>query len=185
MKTGEKNMPDTPELTLQLPLFDEAAQSIKESGSYDRELTAQELAEIMSVVVSGLTQGQESVSVSMQKMGVRIENSRGRVNGSVKVEKPIKAMIKVMCVLENDVSPDRIQLAELEIHQEAGFTARLAMKAVNIEGKAREVLRDPNDALRLALASQLERRGVRLTGLGTHFTESALAVSLRGEPAAT
>jgi hypothetical protein len=178
-------MPDTPELTLQLPLFDEASQSIKESGSYDRELTAQELAEIMYVVVSGLTQGQESVSASMQKMDVRIENSRGRVNGSVKVEKPIKATIKVMCVLENDVSPDRIKLADLDIHQEAGFTARLALKAVNIEGKAREVLRDPNDALGLALASQLERRGVRLTGLGTHFTESTLAVSLRGEPSAT
>jgi hypothetical protein len=174
-------MPDTPEVVVHLPLFDEAAQAIKERGSYQRELTAQELAGIMSGVVTGLTQGQESVKASMPTMDVRIENAKGIVNGSVRVESPIKATIKVNCALDNDAAPSRIKLAGLDIQQEAGFAAKLALKAVNIEGKAREALRDPNRALELALGSQLKSRGVNLTGLGLHFNESTLAVSLRGE----
>lgn len=170
-------------MVVRIALFDEAAQAIKERGSYQRELTAQELAGIMSGVVTGLIQGQESVRASAPIMDVRIENAKGIVNGSVKVEKPIQATIKVNCELDNDSAPSRIKLAGLDIQQEAGFAARLALKAVNIEGKAREALRDPNRALGLALGSQLEPRGVKLTGLGLHFNESTLAVSFEGEPA--
>jgi hypothetical protein len=170
-------------MVIRLPLFDEAAQAIKERGSYQRELTAQELAGIMSGVVTGLIQGQESIRASAPIMAVRIENAIGIVSGSVNVEKPIQATIKVNCTLDNDVAPGRIRLAGLDIQQKAGFTARLALKAVNIEGKAREALRDPNRALGLALSAQLEPRGVNLTGLALHFNESTLAVSLEGEPA--
>jgi hypothetical protein len=53
----------------------------------------------MSGVVTGLTQGQESVKASMPTMDVRIENAKGIVNGSVRVESPIKATIKVNCAL--------------------------------------------------------------------------------------
>jgi hypothetical protein len=75
-------------MILRLPLFDEAAQTIKERGSFQRDLTAQELAGIMSGVVAGLIQGQESISASVPLLDVRIENAEGIVNGSVKVENP-------------------------------------------------------------------------------------------------
>jgi hypothetical protein len=170
-------------MVLPLQLFDEAAQTIKERGSYKRELTAQELAGIMSGVVAGLLQGQESVRASVPLLDVRIENAKGIVNGSVKVEKPIQAIIRVICALDNDAPPGRIKLAGLNIQQEAGFAARLALKAVNIEEKIREALRDPNKALRLALSSELEPRGVLLTDLGLNFNVSTLTVNIEGETA--
>jgi hypothetical protein len=177
-------MPETHEAVVRLPLFDEAAQALKEKGVYQRELTAQELAGIMSGIVTSLTQGQEAVKASVPAMTVKIEKAKGIVGGSVKVEKPIQATIKVNCALDNDTAPNRIKLAGLDIQTEAGFAAKLALKAVNIEGKAREALRDPNQALGLALASQLEPRGVKLTGVGLHFNEQTLAVNLRGQAAA-
>ena len=176
-------MPDTAEFAFRLPLFDEIAQALKEKGSYQRELTAPELASIMSEVVASLLRGQESVSASIPIMEVSIENARGRVLGTVRMEKPIRATINVNCVLVNDNKPDRIKLADLDVQQEAGLTARLALKAVNIEGKTREVLRDPNRALKQALASQLEQRGILLTVLGLHFNESTLEIRMDSEPA--
>jgi hypothetical protein len=168
-------------MVLRLPLFDEAAQTIKEIGSFQRNLTPQELADIMSVIVAGFIQGQESISASVPRLDVRIANAEGIVNGSVRVEKPIQALIRVICVLDNDPVPGRIKLAGLDIQQEAGFAARLALKAVNIEDKIREALRDPNKALKHALSSQLTPRGVLLTGLSLNFSDSTLAVSLEGK----
>jgi hypothetical protein len=176
-------MPEKQEAVFSLPLFDEAVQAIKEKGGYQRELTAQELASIMSGIVIGLTQGQETVKVSVPAMTVEIEKARGTVWGTVKVESPFQATIIVNCALENDAVPNRIKLARLDVQEEAEFAAKLILKLVNIEGKAKKVLRDPNQALGEALASQLEPRGVRLTGIGWHFNDQTLAVNLRGEPA--
>jgi hypothetical protein len=165
------------------PHIDEAVQAIKASGSYQIELTAQNLEGILTEVVSSLIKEQESVRASEPVLNARIENAKGIVNGSVEVKKPIQAVIKVYCALANDTAPGRIRLAGLDIQQEAAFTARLALKAVNIEGKVREALQDPNRILWRTLNAHLATQGVKLTGLGLHFTESTLAVHLEGEPA--
>ncbi len=174
-------MPEQRESALRMPLFDQIATTLKETGVFQRELTAQELSQIMSGVITSLTAGQDTVRASVPTMGVQIERARGVVNGAVQVEKPIKATIKVNCALANSTDPQRLKLDGLGIQQEAGFAAKLALKAVNIEGKARKALEDPNQALGLALGSQLEPRGVKLTGLGLHFNERTLAVNLRGQ----
>jgi hypothetical protein len=174
-------MPESAEFAFRLPLFDEAAQALKENGSYQRELTSQELASIMAEVVASLLGSQEAVRASIPVMEVRIENAKGVVFGSIRVNKPIQATIKVTCTLVNDTEPGRIRLADLDIQQEAGLTAKIALKAANIEGRTRNVLRDPNRALGQALASQLEQRGVKLTGLNLHFNESTLDIRLNGE----
>lgn len=177
-------MPEQKESTLRLPLFDQIAIALKEIGVFQRELTAQELSQIMSGVITSLTAGQEAVRASVPTMDVQIENARGVVNGAVRVEKPIKATIRVNCALTNDTAPQRLRLDGLNIQQEAGFAAKMALKAFNIEGKAREALRDPNQALGLTLGSQLEPRGVKLTEIGLHFNDRTLAVSLKGQPLA-
>jgi hypothetical protein len=174
-------MPEEQDVKAILPLFDEAAQAIKDVGEYQKELTAQELASIMLGIVIGLTQGQETITASVPALTVKIEKAIGTVVGTVSVEKPIHAVIKVNCVLDNDAAPNRIKLAKLNLHQEAGFAAKLALKVVDIEGKTKKALRDPNQALREVLASQLGHRGVRLTAIGLHFNEHTLAVNVRGE----
>jgi hypothetical protein len=181
-KEGENIMPEQGESVVKLPLFDQAAIALKETGVFEKELSAQELAQIMSGVITSLTAGQDAVKASVAGMQVQIEKSRGVVRGAVRVEKPIQATIKVNCALANDTSPQKVRLDGLDIQQEAGFAAKLALKAVNIEGKAREALQNPNQALGLALGSQLAPRGVQLTGLGLHFNERSLAVSLKGRP---
>jgi len=167
--------------TLNLPLFDQAAMALREKGEFQIELTPQELSQIMLGVITNLTAGKDAVKASVPTMNVRIEKSRGIIGGAVRVEEPIQATIKVNCALVNSDSAQGLRLDSLDIQTEAGFAAKLALKAVNIEGKAREALRDPNQALGLALGSQLEPRGVKLTELRLHFNESTLAVSLRGQ----
>lgn len=102
--------------------------------------------------------------------------------GSIQVEKPITATIGVRCVLGNDTTPNRLRLVGLEVDEKAGFAAKLALKAVNIKGKAQDALRDPNQALFTALGNQLEPKGVKLTGIGLNFKDTTLAVALSGQP---
>jgi hypothetical protein len=104
---------------VKLPLFDEAAAILKEKGIYRKELTSEELAGIMSGIVSKLTEGQDAVKASVPSMDVKIEKAKGTVTGAVRVEKPIQATIKVNCALDNDNETNRIRLADLKIEQEA------------------------------------------------------------------
>jgi hypothetical protein len=171
------------EKSAQVPPFEQVvAAELKEKGAFQRDLTGQDVAGIMRDVVESLVSGQETVKAGIQNISVSIERQQGVVSGAVRVEKPISATIRVNCVLANDRTPERLRLVQLDVKEEAGFFAKAALKAVNIKGKAQEALSDPNRALIQALASQLEPQGVRLTGADFQFKDTALSISLRGEP---
>lgn len=169
------------ELISQVPIFEQAATSIKETGSFQKELSSQDMESIMKGVVSGLLEGQEAVHATVPTMNVQIENGKGIINGSVQVEKPIKATIDLECTLGNDNDPNKIRLVDLDVKTKAGFVAKAALKAANIEGRARNVLSDPNIALSDALKKQLEPKGVVLTGSSLHFGDKTLNISLSGK----
>ena len=175
-------MTETSEKVVQIPLLDQAAAAIKDKGSFQKELTGQELAEIMGSVVKSLTAGQEAVRATVTTMQVQIERQQGTVAGNIQVEKPITATIGVRCTLGNDTAPNRLRLVGLDVEEKASFAAKLPLKAVNIKRKAQHALRDPNQALFTAFGSQLEPKGVRLTGIGLHFGDTTLAVALNGQP---
>ncbi len=168
-----------------LPLFDEAAAALRQSGSYRRDLSAQELAQIMRLIVEGLLSGQEAVRASILHTDVRIEQDQGFVSSRAEVRSPIRATVQTDCALGNDTAPGRIRLLDLNVQQEAGFLAKQALRAFDLEGRARRALSDPNQALALALRSQLEPRGATLSALGLHFNEQTLTVVLHGDPAAS
>lgn len=174
-------MPLPGESAISLPLFDEAAAALKAGGRYRAELSADDLTQIMGGIVAGLLTGQERVRASVLAMDVRIEGERGTVAGAARVESPLKATVGVACVLGNDPNPSRIRLLDLDVRQEAGLLAKQALRAVNIEGRVRELLADPNRALFTALDGQLRSRGARLSALGLHFNQRALTVELHGE----
>ena len=136
----------------------------------------------MGSVVKSLTTGQEAVRVTVPSMQVQIERKQGTVAASIQIEKPITATIGIRCTLGNDTTPNRLRLVGLDVDEKAGFAAKLALKAVNIKGKAQEALRDPNQALFTALGSQLEPKGVKLSGIGLNFKDSTLTVALKGQP---
>lgn len=163
-------------------LLDQAAEMIKEKGTFQRELTSQELADIMGSVVKELTAGQHKVRANVPNMQVRINGQQGIVVGSIRIEKPISATISVRCTLGNDTTPDRLRLVGLDVKEEAGVVARMALSHANIKGEALKALNDPNQILFNALGSQLETKGVKLTDIGLNFRDRTLAVVLRGQP---
>lgn len=171
-------------MVVPLPLFDEAAVALRQSGNYRREMTAQELAQIMALIVEGLLSSQQRMRASVPRMEVRIEQGRGIVSGRAEVRSPISASVETNAVLGNDAVSGRIKLLDLQVRQEAGFLAKQALRAIDIEGRARRALSDPNQALALALRSQLEPRGALLSALGLHFNEQSLTVVLQGGPIA-
>jgi len=168
--------------TVQFPLFDEVARALREKGSYHKELSEQEVAQIMEGVVQNLLAGQAKIKAVVPRPTVHIEHEVGTVSGNVRVEAPIKATIKVDCVLGNDVTPQHLKLIKSDVHEEAGLVAKPILKMVNVERRMREALNNPNQALGTALGSQLQPRGVRLTATELHFNEQTLTVDLKGEP---
>lgn len=179
-------MTGTPDgMILPLPLLDEAAAALCAGGQYRHDLTDAELARVLGLVVGGLAGGQEKVRVRVSGMDVRIAGGRCAAEGGVRVESPLKATIGIRAVLENDARPGYLRLAELRIEQDAGFIARQALKAMDLDGQARRALSDPNAALAEALRTQLAPRGAQLTALGLHLGERTLTVDMRGGPAGT
>ncbi|GHO60719.1 hypothetical protein [Ktedonobacter robiniae] len=168
-----------------LPLFDEVAASLREKKRYQKELSEQEVAQVMESVVRSLLAGQAKIKAVVPKPTVHIEHEVGTVSGNVRVEAPIKATITIDCALENDVVPQHLKLIGSNIKEDAPLPAKLALKALNLKQRVSEKLADPNQALGAALARQLQSRGVRLTETGLHFHERMLVIDLKGEPMST
>ena len=168
---------------IKLPLFDEIAASLRERKRYQKELSEQEVAQIMGSVARSLLAGQAKIRAVVPKPRVHIENGVGTVSGNIRVEAPIKATITVTCALENDGAPQHVKLVRSNVVEEdVALPARRALRDLNLNQKVSEKLSDPNQALSAALASQLESRGVMLTDTGLHFHEHTLVVDLKGEP---
>jgi hypothetical protein len=167
---------------IQLPIFDEMAESLKKKGSYSKELSEQEVVQIMESIVQNLLTGQQKVKAAVPTPKVHIENDVATVSSETHVESPVKATIAINCKLGNDVSPQRLKLIQSDVQEKAGLLDKLKLKAVNVEHRVKKTLSDPNQALSNALESQLEPRGVRLTETALHFHNQTLAVNLKGKP---
>lgn len=150
-------------------------------GHHHVALSPADLSQLLTGVVEALLAGQDRVQATVTSMDTRIVRSAGTASGSIHVQSPLKAIIKVVTHLENDSTPSRLRLRDLQIHQEAGFAAKVALKAANLEGRARTALADPNRALEEILREQLQLRGARLRALGLRFIEDKLVLDLTGE----
>lgn len=162
-------------------LFDQAAWVIKETGEYKKEFTSQEVKDIMSGFVANVVQNQGAENVWVSKMEVVIEKNKGNIKGIIEVKKPAKVTIGIDCTMDNEKNIDKIKLVNLDIKTNAGIGTSLLIMATNVVGKSKESLKDPNNAFKQFLDSQLNPKGVDLTKLGLHFNENTLAVSLSGK----
>lgn len=168
-----------------VPLLEELTAQLEEKGTFQQDLTGEELAGVMRGVFEGLVCDQEGVEADIGDMSAQIEGEQGRFSGTVRVGKPLEATVGGDCLLTNDETPGRLRLVSLDVREEAGFIAKVALKAVNVKGIIEKALSDPNGALEIGLARQLESRGVRLTAVELQFGDKALSVLLRGEPILT
>jgi len=169
------------ELHSSIPLLENITSSIKQTRKFEQSMTGQDVEQIMKGVVSGLLSNQETVNADISKMNVNIENSQGKVNGIVVINKPISASIEIDCVLGNSNKENELNLVSLKVNEKAGFLAKMALAAVDIEGKVRETLQNPNQALFDSLSKQLEPKNISLTKIDLHFNDNALKVLLLGK----
>lgn len=179
-------MPEAEETINRLPLMDEIVQSIKESGGFEKELSDQEVSEIMSEIIKTMAAENDRVSASLLSIKVAIGKVKdevvGRVEGAVRISSPIQANLNINFELGNDKDPKRLKLNSFNMQKNASMGANIALNAAGVERKARRALSNPNQTLGSALDSQLRIRGLTLTDLGLHFTENnTLSVSLKGQ----
>jgi hypothetical protein len=171
------------------PLLIEIAESLKQNGTFQRDFGESEIAGIMSGVISSLMSSPEAKEQAVtiggvENMNVLIKQKKGTVSGEVQVEKPMAVKIPVKFVLANSTDPENLKLDQISIG--SGFS-KFAIAAlgkvlgVDIEAVVREQLKNPNKALAEAFSAELLPQGVKLTGVGLHFKDIALSVSLKGE----
>lgn len=168
------------EPALSLPLLDEAATSLESSGSFHTELSADELTQIMRTIVESLLAGQDMVAAEIERLDTTIVDARCTTSAEIQISHPLTATIDPVFVLVNDIAPGRIKLESETITENAGFLARHVLEAMDLGGRVRHVLADPNQAFENALSGQLAARGARLTGVGLHFNPTTLSIDLRG-----
>lgn len=166
--------------TISLPVLDQVAASLKTSGQYRTELTADDVTSIMRTIAVTALAGQNFVGGRVERLENRIADERGTTSATIQISRPMTAKIDAALTLVNDAAPDRIKLESETISQDAAFPARLVLQAMDLGGRVRRALADPNRALQNALAEQLGPRGVTVTGVGLHFTSSTLSVDVRG-----
>ena len=168
------------ELPSNIPFVEKIANSIKQTGHFEKAMTGQDVELVMRGVISSLLSNQETVSADVSNMNVEIKNNQEIINGTVLIKKPISASIEIDCILENGKKGDKLALVSLDIKEKAGFIAKMALAAIDIEGKAREILQKPNKAIFDSLSTQLEPKGISLINIGLQFMSNSLNVSLSG-----
>jgi hypothetical protein len=121
------------------------------------------------------------VKAEVLAMDVHIGGSQGKASGMVRLASPVTATISPGIRLGNDPNPARIQLLDLTMKTDAGMVARTVLGALNLEGRARQLLSNPNGALAEVLIPELQARGAELRSLGLHFAEHVLVTQLAGQ----
>lgn len=169
-------------IRIQLPIFDDLARELRSTGVSERNLNAQQLAQIMNGVIGGLLAGQDAVKAQIPEMNVGIANSVGTVKGRVKASfLGFNADIGIDCSLQNGAKPNEISLRSLKVDtSKSGFTTRMALGSLNLEGRARDILKDPNAALVEAINTQLEGQDVQIASASFKFIEEELQVRFQG-----
>ncbi|MDQ3855555.1 MAG: hypothetical protein M3281_04080 [Chloroflexota bacterium] len=175
-------MPSGAELYVALPLFDVAASALRTTGAYDAELSSEDLSQAMRVIAQSLLSSQSLVRATVPEASLRIQDTRGTAVTAVRVESPVQALVRLNIVLGNATTPGRLQLEKLDLREEGSIAAKFAMRALNVEGRVRHALSDPNQALLMALETQMSPRQVRISELALHLGETSLSVRMRGGP---
>lgn len=163
------------------PIMEQAAAELRENGRFIREFSAQDVEAIMHDILSVAMTQQRAVQIRIDELNMKIENSRGIVQGKVHATHGMGELdVKVSGAMGNTDDPTRIALQSLGM--DAGFFGGMALAATGAEDRVRKILGDPNYAFWGALTKQMQPRGVELTGMGLHFNPTTLAVDLAGNP---
>lgn len=178
-------MPDRDEVKLPTPgIVIEATDAIKKDGKFEKGLSANEVSGLIKGIVGELVTSNPQVKGNIPFMDVKIASGQADIKGTIRIDSPLGATVGVEIKLKNNERKNNsIALGGLHIDPKAdSFIGKMALKALDMEGKAREVLSDPNQALSSYLTAEMKSQGVKLEGIGMKFTpDDKFTVSLRGK----
>lgn len=178
-------MPDRNEVKLPTPgIVIEASDSIKKTGRFEKGLSANEVSGLIKGIVGELVTSNPQVKGNIPFMDVKIINGQADIKGTIRIDSPLGATVGVEIKLKNNKRKNNsISLGGLEIDPKAdSFIGKMALKALDIEGKAREALSNPNQALSAYLKEEMRAQGVKLEGVGMNFTpDGKFMVTLQGK----
>lgn len=160
----------------------EISTALRKEAVFNRDLTSQEVEQMMAEIVSGLIAGGGKVDGNVQSLSVTIQEEKARLMASVNVSNPIKAGINLSFGLENAQESGNLKLSGEPVIDEHpdGVKAKIALKAVGLRGKLASQLASPNDLIFKGLGDYLRKDGVQLQEMGLTLNQSTLGVRLQG-----
>lgn len=167
---------------LPLPVLDEAAAALRSEGFFRAALGAEDLEQLIYTILVRLLAENRHMRAEIVAMDVQIGDSQGQATGIVLLASPVTATLSSGIWLANDPNPARLRLLDFTLQTDAGMVAKTMLGALNLEGRARRLLSNPNGALAEVLIPELRARGVELRSLGLHFAEHVLVARLAGQP---
>lgn len=173
---GREDLPTSPQ-----SLLSEFSTALKEKGVFERDLTSQEVEQMMAEIVSGLIAGSGKVDGNVQSLSVAIKEAKARLKASVRVSSPIKAGIDLSFGLENMKQIGTLMLSEEPIIDEHpdGMKAKIALKTFNLKGKLSSQLASPNELIFKGLGDYLRRGGVNLQSMALTLGHDTLFIRLQ------
>lgn len=172
------------------------AVSLRDFGRFHEPIKAAELAIILENVVSTLFSEQKIAGVNVgithkvSGMEVYINGGEANVCFSVRIHKPIVAIIRFSYILINDPVSIRNKLVvkkgTLVIEEKTrrfDLKAKAALTAINVEYLARQELSDLSGIILKTLPPQLRNHGVEgtISDIGLSLMDSSLEVCLEGD----
>ena len=155
------------------PIEQQIAESLTESGVFEAELSAEELAVIMRKLLYMLVAEQKVAGVevpivhNVSKMEIDIANSEAEIACEVHIHSPLVGFIEFSYTLENadeDEDEGRLQLkdnalAVKEVTRPMDMAAKLALRIMNVRAIALRELSDLGALIRRTLPEQLQEHG--------------------------
>ncbi len=170
-------------INIESPVINDLTKNLSETGRYQKDLSERDVAEIMGATVNGLMSTyKDQVRAQPPVFNVKIQNEQSIFNGKVKIESPIGATLGLDLTL--GVDPEKsggLKLQNFKLDVQAGFIQKTAINALNIEGKIRDKLKDPNEALKEGLNFMLNSKGLKVGNIRAFFkTNNTLSIAVIG-----
>ena len=173
------------ELTFSLPLLDEAAVAIEQSGEFETRVNAEQLKSLMKMTINELLNVYKSdliQKVDPYRFDIQIVNSQMHMDIAIRVEIPGGPMaIFLQCTMENDESENNhLRKTDFNFDWEGNAFGTSMLRSQDAEGQTEMVLDDLNKALLTVLQKQSKNKRVTFGSVGLHLEGNALNLKLTG-----
>ena len=155
----------------------EISAALKEKGTFDRDLSPQEVEQFMSEIVTSMIAERGGIQASIKSLSVTIENARAKLEAQLAVKKAfVKANVAMTLELENSSEQGRLKTSS---EPQASTSNGLAKPYVET---ARQGLSDPNALIFKGLSQYFAKQQINISQMGLTLRPNTLGVQLTVQP---